>query len=173
MPATRWSGWPVRGRTPTATRSIRRLLDERPGTAADTGLIDALLAPHRSYLPTVSELTEAGIEPKALAHITGGGFFDNLPRVLPAHLGARVDLGAWPVPELFATLVDWGGLADSEAFRVWNMGIGLVVVVDGAGTEALVSQGHRVIGSVIDIADADIADADAGPGRVVLDGAWR
>ena len=149
---------------------IRHLLDGRPGAAADTGLIDALLAPHRSYLPTVSAFSEAGIEPKALAHITGGGFFDNLPRVLPAHLGARVDLGAWPVPELFATLVDWGGLADSEAFRVWNMGIGLVAVVDEAGAEALVSQGHRVIGSVIDI---NIDIADAGPGRVVLDGAWR
>ena len=145
---------------------IRHLLDGRPGAAADTGLIDALLEPHRSYLPTVSEFTEAGIEPKALAHITGGGFFDNLPRVLPAHLGARVDLGAWPVPELFTTLVDWGGLADSEAFRVWNMGIGLVAVVDEAGAEALAGQGHQVIGSVIEIAGTD-------SGRVVLDGEWR
>ena len=90
----------------------------------------------------------------------------NLPRVLPAHLGARVDLGAWPVPELFATLVDWGGLDDPEAFRDWNMGIGLVAVVDEAGAEILVSQGHRVIGSVIHVAGTD-------PGRVVLDGTWR
>ncbi len=148
---------------------IRRLLDGRPGAATDAGLIDALLAPHRSYLPTVSEFGEAGIEPKALAHITGGGFFDNLPRVLPAHLGARLDLGAWPVPELFATLVGWGGLVDSEAFRVWNMGIGLVAVVDEADAEALAGQGHSVIGSVIDI--ADIAGTDSG--RVVLEGVWR
>ena len=145
---------------------IRRLLDGRPGAASDTGMIDALLVPHRSYLPIVSEFAEAGIEPRALAHITGGGFFDNLPRVLPAHLGARLDLGAWPVPEPFATLVDWGGLADSEAFRVWNMGIGLVAVVDEAGAGALAGQGHRVIGSVIEIAGAD-------SGRVVLDGEWR
>ena len=148
---------------------IRRLLDGRPGAAADAPLIDALLAPHRSYLPTVLEFSEAGMEPKALAHITGGGFFDNLPRVLPAHLGARLELGAWPVPEPFATLVDWGGLADSEAFRVWNMGIGLVAIVDGAGADALVRQGHSVIGSVIDVADI----AGTNPGRVVLDGAWR
>ncbi len=145
---------------------IRQLLAGRRGAAADTGLIDALLAPHRSYLPTVEEFTEAGVEPKALAHITGGGFLDNLPRVLPAHLGARVDLGAWPVPELFATLVDWGELADAEAFRVWNMGIGLVAVVDEADTGSLISQGHSVIGSVIDI-------AGTGAGRVVLDGDWR
>ena len=147
---------------------IRRLLDERPG-AAGADLIDALLAPHRSYLPTVSEMTGAGIEPKALAHITGGGFFDNLPRVLPDHLGARVDLGAWHVPEPFATLVDWGGLADPEAFRVWNMGIGLVAVVDEGDAAVLASQGHVVIGSVIDTSDP----ATAGTSRVVFDGDWR
>ena len=144
---------------------IRHLLDGRPGAATEVGLIDALLEPHRSYLPTVTGFTEAGIEPKALAHITGGGFLDNLPRVLPAHLGARVDLGAWPVPQLFATLVDWGGLEDSEAFRVWNMGIGLVAVVDRPGADALAGQGHRVIGTIIDIADAE--------GRVTLEGSWR
>ena len=147
---------------------IRRLLDERPG-AAEADLIDALLVPHRSYLPTVSEMTGAGVEPKALAHITGGGFFDNLPRVLPDRLGARIDLGAWKVPELFATLVDWGGLADSEAFRVWNMGIGLVAVLDGADAELLATLGHAVIGSVIDADDF----ATTGASRIVLEGDWR
>lgn len=145
---------------------IRRLLDERPGASADDALIDALLAPHRSYLPTVSQITVAGIEPKALAHITGGGFFDNLPRVLPDHLGVRLQLGTWPVPELFATLVDWGGLADSEAFRVWNMGIGLAAVTDEADAEVLVRQGHCVIGSVVDV-------AAPGAARVMLEGTWR
>lgn len=144
---------------------IRHLLDGSPGAAADTGLIDALLEPHRSYLPAVTGFSEAGIRPKALAHITGGGILDNLPRVLPAHLGARVDLGAWPVPQLFATLVDWGGLDDSEAFRVWNMGIGLVAVVEASDADALAGQGSSVIGTVIDIADAG--------GRVTLEGSWR
>ena len=145
---------------------IRRLLDERPGASTDDALLDALLAPHRSYLPTVSQIAAAGIEPKALAHITGGGFFDNLPRVLPDHLGVRLRLGGWLVPELFATLVDWGGLTDSEAFRVWNMGIGLVAVMGEAGAEVLVRQGHRVIGSVVDVAGPNAA-------RVVLEGSWR
>ncbi len=148
---------------------IRRLLEGRYEAATDAGLIDALLAPHRSYLPTVTAFSEAGIETKALAHITGGGFFDNLPRVLPAHLGARVDVGAWPVPDLFATLVDWGGLDDSEAFRVWNMGIGLVAVVGEADAEALERQRHYVIGSVGDLADV----AGNHPGRVALEGSWR
>ncbi len=145
---------------------IRQLLEGRHEAAADGGLIDALLAPHRSYLPAVAAFSEAGVEPKALAHITGGGFFDNLPRVLPPHLGARVDLGSWPVPQLFATLVDWGGLADAEAFRVWNMGVGLVVIVEEAEADALVAQGHRVIGTVIDAAGGD-------GDRVALEGAWR
>ena len=144
---------------------IRKLLDGRPGAAADAGLIDALLEPHRSYLPAVTGFFEAGIRPKALAHITGGGFLDNLPRVLPAHLGARVDLGSWPVPQLFATLVDWGRLDDSEAFRVWNMGIGLVAVVDRPSAGALAGQGHCVIGAIIDSVDAD--------DRVTLEGSWR
>ncbi len=145
---------------------IRRLLEGRsPGTA----LVDALLEPHRSYLPVIDGFSEAGVRPKALAHITGGGFFDNLPRVLPDRLGARIELGSWPVPEPFPTLVDWGGLDDAEAFRVWNMGIGLVAVVDDASAEALSRQGHHVIGSVVE--GRHPAQSDAG--RVVLEGAWR
>ncbi|MYB28173.1 MAG: phosphoribosylformylglycinamidine cyclo-ligase [Acidimicrobiaceae bacterium] len=145
---------------------IRRLLD---GRAPGADLVDALLEPHRSYLPVVYGFSEAGVRPKALAHITGGGFFDNLPRVLPDHLGARIELGTWPVPEPFVTLVDWGGIDDAEAFRVWNMGIGLVAVVDESGAEVLCRQGHSVIGSVIDARHGGPHDN----GRVVLDGAWR
>ena len=145
---------------------IRRLLD---GRAPGAGMINALLEPHRSYLPVVDGLSQAGIQPKALAHITGGGFFDNLPRVLPNHLGARIGLGSWPVPEPFTTLVDWGGLDDVEAFRVWNMGVGLVAVVDEADADALVGQGHCVIGSVIHAPDP----ARSGASRVVLEGSWR
>ena len=145
---------------------IRRLLE---GRAPDAAMIDALLAPHRSYLPVIDEFSRVGVRPKALAHITGGGFFDNLPRVLPGGLGARLELGSWSVPEPFVTLVDWGGLDDAEAFRVWNMGIGLVAVVDDAGADALSRQGHPVIGSVIEVRDS----APRGAGRVVLEGTWR
>ena len=145
---------------------IRRILEPR---APDTRMLDALLAPHRSYLPVIDEFSKAGVRPKALAHITGGGFFDNLPRVLPSHLGARLELGSWPVPEPFVTLVEWGGLDDAEAFRVWNMGIGLVAVVDDDAAAALIRQGHRVIGSVIDAPDP----ARWGGSRVVLEGSWR
>ena len=69
-----------------------------------------------------------GVALSALAHITGGGLLDNLPRVLPERLAARIDRSAWTVPEPFATLVRWGDLPDDEAFRVFNMGIGMVAV---------------------------------------------
>ena len=145
---------------------IRRLLD---GRAPDAAMIDALLEPHRSYLPVIDGFSEAGVRPKALAHITGGGFFDNLPRVLPDHLGVRIELGSWPVPEPFRTLVDWGRLDDAEAFRVWNMGIGLVAVVDAADADTLVRQGHHLIGSVTDTCDSGSRNT----GRVMLHGSWR
>ena len=145
---------------------IRRLLE---GRAPDAAMIDFLLEPHRSYLPVIDGFCEAGVRPKALAHITGGGFFDNLPRVLPDHLGARIELGSWPVPEPFRTLADWGGLDDAESFRVWNMGIGLVAVVDAADANALVRQGHHVIGSVTEAVDAGSHEAR----QIVLKGTWR
>ena len=145
---------------------IRRLLEDR---APSPAMIDALLEPHRSYLPVIDGFAPAGVRPKALAHITGGGFLDNLPRVLPGHLGARIELGSLPVPEPFPTLVEWGGLDDAEALRVWNMGIGLVAVVDDAGAAALSGQGHHVIGSVVESGDP----ARLATGRVVLEGSWR
>ncbi len=105
---------------------IRALLAERGLTGANLPdeLADALLAPHRCYLAELH-----GTDAAALAHITGGGLLENLPRVLPEHLAARIDLGSWEVPPLFRQLVEWGNLADAEAYRVLNMGIGMV----GAG----------------------------------------
>jgi phosphoribosylaminoimidazole (AIR) synthetase len=66
---------------------------------------------------------------KGLAHITGGGFVDNVPRVLPDGLAAEIDLDSWPVPTLFRRLVEWSGMSTDEAYRVFNMGMGMVLVV--------------------------------------------
>jgi phosphoribosylformylglycinamidine cyclo-ligase len=66
---------------------------------------------------------------RSIAHLTGGGWEGNLPRALPAGLGAAVERASWIVPPLFRMLVEWGAVADGEAFDTWNMGIGLVVVV--------------------------------------------
>jgi phosphoribosylformylglycinamidine cyclo-ligase len=99
---------------------------------------EALLAPTRIYVkPILHVLAETG-GVKALAHITGGGFRDNLPRVLPKNLGAEIDLSAIPVPEVFAWLAANGGVAELEMLRTFNCGIGMVVVVDsGNAAEVL------------------------------------
>jgi phosphoribosylformylglycinamidine cyclo-ligase len=105
---------------------IRHLLADRP---IDQALADRLLAPHRCYLDEVGAWRREGVPLKGLAHITGGGLVDNLPRILPEHLAADIDGSAWTVPEPFASLVAWGGLEAQEAFRVFNMGVGMVAVV--------------------------------------------
>ncbi|MEZ5167189.1 MAG: phosphoribosylformylglycinamidine cyclo-ligase [Acidimicrobiales bacterium] len=143
--------------------SLIRLLLERHEPTAE--MLDWLLTPHQSYLSAVDHLQTEGLVPKALAHITGGGLFENVPRVLPAHLGARFELGSWAVPDHFATLVDWGEVVDAEAFRVWNMGIGMVVVVGEQQRSLVDALGLPVIGT--------IATAGSGDERVVLEGAWR
>ncbi|HEV2250664.1 MAG TPA: AIR synthase-related protein, partial [Candidatus Limnocylindria bacterium] len=103
------------------------LLVPRPELRGGT-LGDALLATHRCYLDDVRALRAAATV-RSIAHLTGGGWEGNLPRALPAGLGAVVDRTTWIVPPLFRMLVEWGGVADGEAFDTWNMGIGLVVVI--------------------------------------------
>jgi phosphoribosylformylglycinamidine cyclo-ligase len=88
---------------------------------------DALLAPHRSYLRAIRPLLDAGIV-KGMAHITGGGIIENLPRVLPEECGAVIDRRAWAVPPIFTLIQERGRVATDEMFRAFNMGIGLVVV---------------------------------------------
>jgi len=89
---------------------------------------EALLATHRSYLDVLLPLLERD-KVRALAHITGGGFPGNIPRVLPEGLGARLRAGSWEVPALFRLIQDGGGIAADEMYRTFNMGIGMVLVV--------------------------------------------
>jgi phosphoribosylformylglycinamidine cyclo-ligase len=119
----------------------RRVLFEATGWRHDTfveelgGTVgDALLAPHRSYLSLVRPLLTRGIV-KGLAHITGGGITENLPRVLPEGCAAAIDLRAWSVPPLFQLLQQRGGIARDEMFRAFNMGVGLVVVCAAGDAE--------------------------------------
>jgi|SRR5581483_5711581 phosphoribosylformylglycinamidine cyclo-ligase len=92
-------------------------------------LANALLAPHRSYLPLLEKFLAPPSPLKALAHITGGGIIENLPRVLPEHLAAQIHRGAWQIPPLFQLIQQRGSIAMSEMFRVFNMGIGMIAVV--------------------------------------------
>ncbi len=114
--------------------------DPLPGTGRRVA--DALLAVHRSYLRPVSRLRRR-VAIRGLAHITGGGFPDNLVRVLPKSVDAVIDRSAWPVPPLFRFLQERGRVDRDEMYRVFNMGIGLVIAVrpaDGPAALAVLRQ---------------------------------
>ncbi|HSM62295.1 MAG TPA: phosphoribosylformylglycinamidine cyclo-ligase [Longimicrobiales bacterium] len=106
--------------------------DELPGTGRSVA--DELLAVHRSYLATLAPLLDEGVV-HGLAHITGGGIPGNLPRVLPAGTGAVVDRSAWEVPAVFRILQEAGRVQRDEMDRVFNMGIGMIAVVDAEDAE--------------------------------------
>jgi phosphoribosylformylglycinamidine cyclo-ligase len=95
---------------------------------------DALLAPHRSYATEVRPLLDARVV-KGLAHVTGGGMTENLPRTLPEGCAAEIDLHAWSVPPLFGLLQERGQIARDEMFRAFNMGVGLIVVCGARDAE--------------------------------------
>lgn len=96
-----------------------------------------LLKPTKIYTPVILQALKK-IEIKAMAHITGGGFYDNIPRVIPEGLQVRIKRGSWSVPRLFKEIQRRGEIADKEMFRTLNMGIGLVAVVNGKEAEAAV-----------------------------------
>ena len=98
---------------------------------------DALLAPHRSYLAAMRPLIDAGLV-KGMAHITGGGITENLPRTLPEGCAAEVDRRSWTVPPIFTLLQQRGGIAEDEMLRAFNMGVGLVACVDGASVSRVI-----------------------------------
>ena len=95
---------------------------------------DALLETHRCYLPLIDPLLEKGLV-KALAHITGGGLTDNIPRVLPKGTAARIDLDQWSIPPLFRYLQQKGDIAEAEMLRTFNVGIGMIVMVSPGDLE--------------------------------------
>lgn len=111
--------------------------DPFPGTA-DT-VADVLLRTHRSYLPALREPVGRG-DIHGLAHITGGGLVDNIPRVLPPGLDARLDLSSWEIPHLFRVLQREGGISDAEMFRTFNMGVGMVVVAAPEHADTLIAE---------------------------------
>jgi phosphoribosylformylglycinamidine cyclo-ligase len=100
---------------------------------------DALLEPHRSYLQLIRPLLDGG-RIKGMAHITGGGITDNLPRVLPHGTAAVVDLSSWEVPALFQWLQAGGEVPIDDMLRTFNMGIGLIVVVAQERAEQLLEE---------------------------------
>jgi phosphoribosylformylglycinamidine cyclo-ligase len=127
--------------------------------ALGTNLGSALLAPHRSYLPEVSSLMEAGIDIHSLVHVTGGGLIDNPARVLPSGLTMQIDRSSWKIPPLFTLLRSQGNIETTEMYRTFNMGIGLLAVVPESQSDAALASigfGARVVGRIREYADAPV-----------------
>ncbi|HVM72750.1 MAG TPA: phosphoribosylformylglycinamidine cyclo-ligase [Anaerolineales bacterium] len=121
-------------------------------------LVDALLTPHRSYYPLLFPLHPSI---KAMAHLTGGGFIENIPRVLPRNVNAIIDTQAWKVPELFRLIQARGRIEAYEMYRVFNMGIGMVLIVDSRDVASLqesIPEETYIIGKLVE-----------GNGKVILE----
>ncbi len=132
---------------------------------------EVLLAPHRSYLPLLWPVLrdKPGLI-KGLAHLTGGGFIENVPRILAAGIEAVIERGSWPVPPLYRLIERLGGVDPDEMYRVFNMGIGMVAVVDGGRAGELVAAAGEecwVIGRLAAIQTGK-ADGKAEPARTRL-----
>jgi phosphoribosylformylglycinamidine cyclo-ligase len=123
---------------------IRKIIER---SKPDGKLLDALMEPTRIYVKPVLKLLES-VAVKGIAHITGGGITENVPRILQKNLSARIKKAAWPRPELFNWLQREGNVAEDEMHRVFNCGIGMVLVVDAAdakrAADLLGAQGETV-----------------------------
>lgn len=104
-----------------------KITDILPGTRTTVG--SALLAVHRSYLKPITTLLSKGIKINGMAHITGGGFPDNIPRVLPKDVDAVINRSSWKVPALFEFIQQAGKVDRDEMYRVFNMGIGYLIII--------------------------------------------
>jgi phosphoribosylformylglycinamidine cyclo-ligase len=130
---------------------IRKIIERaKPDLKMDIGgvpLADAVMAPTRIYVRSLLALMPA-VRIKGMAHITGGGLTENIPRVLPKHLTAVIERSEWPMPPLFQWLQKEGQVADAEMHRVFNCGIGMVVIVAeadaGAAMQLLSAAGEQV-----------------------------
>jgi phosphoribosylformylglycinamidine cyclo-ligase len=160
-PGDRLIGLPSSGLHTNGYSLARRIAFEIAGLdvgarfpGSDVPLGEALLTPHRSYLPLVRPMLPSGVI-KGMAHITGGGITDNLPRIFPEGTGAVIDRSAWRVPPIFTWLGEAGNVPDDDMLRTFNMGIGLILVVGAEDSEPVLrdlraagEQGAVVIGTV-------------------------
>jgi len=140
---------------------VRKLFFEKLGLGVgdkvdsiDGTLGEALLTPTRIYTKQVRTVLEA-VQPHAIVHITGGGFYENIPRVIPGGLGVEINLGTWDVPQIFRVIQDKAGINDVDIFSTLNMGIGLIFIVPETDKDVVVSalagadEQAYVIGNVV------------------------
>ncbi|MFV0388093.1 MAG: phosphoribosylformylglycinamidine cyclo-ligase [Pyrinomonadaceae bacterium] len=112
-------------------------LGDIPDDLEDKTVGEVLISPHKSYLRVLDGLLE-GETLKGLAHITGGGLYENVPRILPSNVSVRIERGAWKVPPVFSLMQALGNVEDLEMYRTFNMGIGMVVICSEADKTAII-----------------------------------
>lgn len=108
--------------------------DELGATLGET-----LLTPTRIYVKALQEVKKAGITVKGCSHITGGGFYENIPRMLPDGVGAKVEKGSFTIPPIFALMQKTGSLEEKMMYNTYNMGLGMVLAVDAADADRTVA----------------------------------
>lgn len=143
----------------------RKLFLDVAGLKVDTQLDyvgmtvgQALLQPHQSYLPALGPLLDTGLI-KGLAHITGGGLTDNIPRILPEGTAVEIQKGSWPVLPIFETMQTIGNVPESEMYRTFNMGVGMVIVAAAEKVDQVRSELERS-GNVFQIGRVVTGDRD-------------
>jgi phosphoribosylformylglycinamidine cyclo-ligase len=130
-------------------KDLLAILEQPRPEMSGATLGDALLQPHTCYLDDFHALRgAAGI--RSIAHLTGGGWEGNVPRALPAGLGAVIDRSAWEIPAVFRVLAEMGHVTEDEQWDVWNMGIGLIAIVPASDAAAALRavQSAAIVGTI-------------------------
>ena len=140
--------------------------DTLPGTETAVPVGEALLEPHVNYTSAVHALLKAEAPVKSMAHITGGGLVENVPRVLPGNVDACFDIGSWDIPPIFRTIQQLGEIKDLEMYRAFNMGIGLTVTVPAEAAVTVLA----AMRTLFSVPVFRIGTVTAGTGRTVLKG---
>jgi phosphoribosylformylglycinamidine cyclo-ligase len=156
-------GLPSSGPHTNGYSLARRIVFDVMGLTVDSHLDEvgmtigeALLVPHKSYLAPLSDVIDRRLA-KGLAHITGGGITENLPRIFPDRVGAVIERAAWEVPPIFQVLQRAGDVPEPEMFRAFNMGIGMIVACDARYASEVLSMlrdagepGAQIIGGLVE-----------------------
>jgi len=151
-------GLPSSGLHSNGFSLVRKIVFERMGFTVDEKISELgktigeeLLTPTRLYPSTVLPLIKKfGEKIHGLVHVTGGGFYDNIPRALPEGLGATIDADSWRVPKIFKLLQEWGDVSSREMYRTFNCGIGMILIVDAEIADDLTDETFYKIGRVVE-----------------------
>mgnify|MGYP001812875808 CR=1 FL=1 len=153
-------GMPSSGIHSNGFSLVRKILDKKPACPDSLAPIEnTLLTPTRIYVKSILSILETQ-NIKGIAHITGGGFTENIPRILPSGLGAEINLNAWALPPIFDWLMNAGPVETPEMLRTFNCGIGLVLVVDKSEAAAIVAALAELGESAFDIGEVTEVTGD-------------